>query len=220
MKISELQNGTEVSFEVYFADKKFEFSSVLKTKKWGYAYFEPIRVKGKVLIVQNEDIKVNLVLPVPNDKPVMWRNLDVKATVYKKAVYYRADIDATGKPYNRRKAYRQYVGGEARVQPGAGVMDIRGTLKDVSTRGFSVICNERIQNAKEKFLYVSYMYKDENETFDLDLVGKVVREQELGQGRILYACVVAGQNSAVGKFVHYKQREQMNARSRKPADGT
>lgn len=220
MKISELQNGEEVSFEVYFADKKLEFSSELKIKKWGYAYFEPIRVDGKVLVVQNEDVKVNLVLPVANDKPVMWQNLDLKAMVYKKTVYYRADIEAVGKPYNRRKAYRQYAGGEARIQPGAGIMDMRGTLKDVSTKGFAVICNEPIPNPEEILLYVSYMYKDENATFDLDLVGKVVREQELGEGRYLYACVMAGQNPTVAKFVHYKQREQMNARGGKSGSET
>ena len=214
MEISELQNETEVTFEVYYSGKKFEFSSVLRAKKWGKAYFDPIRVNGKVLVVQNEDIKINMILPVENDKPIIWRDLDVKAKVYKRTVYYRAEVDAVGKPYNRRKAYRQYVGGEAKIQPGAGIMDIGGTLKDVSTKGFTVICNEKIQNPKEIMLYVSYTYQDENATFDLNLAGQIVREEELGQGKILYACVTASQNSAVERFVHYKQREKMNARGK------
>lgn len=214
MKISELQNGTEITFEVYYAGKKIEFSSVLKTKKWGKAYFEPIRVNGKVLVVQKEDVKINMILLVENDKPILWRDLKMKAIVYRRTVYYRADVEAVGKPYNRRKAYRQYVGDDVKVQPGAGIMDIPGILRDISTKGFSVICYEKIPEPEEKFLYVSYVYKDENVEFDLKSVGRFVREQELGQGKFLYACVMASQNPEVEKFIHYKQKEQMNARSK------
>lgn len=208
MKISELEDGTEVIFEVHISEKKFEFPSVLHTKKWGNAYFEPIRHNGKVLIAQNENVHINMLKPVENDKPIIWRDLDAKAMVYKRKVYYQLDAESSGKPFNRRKSYRQYVGGDVKVRVGADV-EVQGVLRDVGMDGFAVICNESLEKFKNEIIHITYIYKDDTITIELDLFGKIVREQEVGNDRILYGCVLVRKNSMIDKFVHYKQKEQL-----------
>lgn len=213
VKLSELQDETAVSFELYIGANKFEFPSVMHFQRKGKAYFEPIRIDGKLLKIQNEKIHANLLQPREGEKPVMWPEVDAREEIYKKAVYYTIDSECKGKSYNRRSAYRQYVGEEVFAKVGTGKPDIQVVLKDISNTGFSFVYREEIKDSERAMVLMTYIYKDENASFDLTLSGKVVRKQQLEDGRILYGCVLVKKNDLISKFVNYKQKEQLNQMS-------
>lgn len=209
MKLSELPDGTEVSFELYITGKKFEFPSVLNFHKKGKAYFEPIRVGDKFLNIEDEKIHANLLLNVEGDKPVMWHEAGVKSEVYKKQVYYTMDADSNGKKHNRRAAYRQYIGESVFARIGSGKPEVQVLLKDVSNTGFAFIYREDIEDSDHAMVFMVYNYKDENTAFALTLSGTVVRKQQLEDGRFLYGCALLKRNDLISKFVNYKQKEQL-----------
>lgn len=209
VKLSELEEGAAITFEVHVDEKKFEFPSVVKFQKRGKMYFEPIRVGDKLLNVSNEKISVNLVYAVEGDKPILWRDLDVQEEVYKRVVYYCAKTDAVGKVFNRRGAYRQFVGAPVFAKVGTRKAEIQVILRDISTNGFSFVYREDIEDADHSLVVVPYVYRDEHVMFDLTLSGKIVRKQVMPDGKILYGCVLVKKNELIAKFVNYKQKEQL-----------
>ncbi len=144
-----------------------------------------------------------------NSKPVMWKEIDIKEEVYKKKVFYTMDSDTKGKYFNRRGAYRQYVGAPVFAKVGGKKTDIQVILKDVSSTGFSFIYREDIGEPNSTLVLMNYLYRDDNAMFDLTLSGKVVRKQQTEDGRWLYGCVLVKKNELISKFVNYKQKEQL-----------
>ncbi len=210
MKLSELENGTAVTFELHIEGKKFEFPSVMEFQKRGKVYFQPIRVGEKLLNVQNDKIIVNLMYTVAGSKPIMWGELDVKEEVYKKQVFYTADMDTKGKVFNRRGAYRQFVGAPVFAKVGSGRAEIQVVLKDISTTGFSFVYREDLGDTSRSLVVIPYVYRDDQEMFDLMLSGKIVRKQTMQDGKILYGCALVKKNEVIAKFVNYMQKEQLN----------
>lgn len=210
MKLSELEDGVTVTFELHIADKKFEFPSTLVFRKRGKAYFTPIRVQNKILNVQGENTKVNMVYAVEGDRPIMWLDAPISGEAYKKEVFYTIDLESVGKRVNRRGAYRQYIGQGVFARIGAGTPEIQVVLKDISNTGFAFIYREEIENYQRSMVLVQYEYRDEVESFNLTLSGRVVRKQQLEDGRFLYGCVLVKKNDLISKFVTYKQKEQLS----------
>lgn len=210
MKLSELEEGTEVSFELFISGKRFEFPSVLNFQRKGKAYFTPIRIEEKLLNIQDEKIHVNLYMNVEGDKPFMWREAAVGCEVYKKQVFYTMDSDSIGKKYNRRGAYRQYVGDEVFAKVGTGRPEVQVILKDISTTGFSFIYRDDPEGFENAMVYMLYSYHDDNVTFSLSLSGKIVRKQQLEDGRTLFGCALLKRNDLISRFVNYKQKEQLS----------
>lgn len=209
MKLSELEEGAAITFELHVGEKKFEFPSVVKFQKKGKMYFEPVRVGEKLLNVSNEKISVNMIYAIEGDKPILWRNLDLQEEVYKKVVYYTAKTEAVGKVFNRRGAYRQFVGAPVFAKVGTGKAEIQVILRDISTNGFSFVYREELEDAERSLVVVPYVYRDEQVMFDLTLSGKIVRKQVMSDGKILYGCVLVKKNELIAKFVNYKQKEQL-----------
>ncbi len=210
MKLSELEDGTAVTFELHIDEKKFEFPSVVEFQKRGKIYFEPIRVGEKLLNVRNDKIVVNLIFAVEGSKPVMWKELDVQEEIYKKRVYYTADAETKGKLFNRRGAYRQFVGAQVFAKVGTGKAEIQVMLKDISTTGFSFVYREDLGDTSHSLVVLPYVYRDDHVMFDLTVSGKIVRKQVMPDGKILYGCVLVKKNELISKFVNYKQKEQLN----------
>lgn len=209
MKIAELQDGTTVSFELFIANNKFDFPSVVHFQKKGNAYFEPIRIGEKILNIQDEKVRLNLIYSIEGKKPIIWADVDVHPEVYKKKVFYQIEANVEGKTYNRRGAYRQYVGDEVFAKIGSGMPDVQVVLKDISNTGFSFVYRDDIKDSDHAMVFILYTYKDEQAQFELTLSGKVVRKQKLEDGRTLYGCVLVRKSEMIAKFVNYKQKEQL-----------
>lgn len=209
MKIAELSDGTNIEFEFQLNDEHFQFGSQLLFQRKGKAYFEPIRVEDRMLNLEDAKIQLNMLLPRENKKPIMWPRVKIQSEVHKKKAFYTIDAECEGKPYNRRGAYRQYVGDAVNAKVGSDTKDMKVTLKDISNSGFSFIMGDDIPEDEQTMVMIQYDYKDENAGFSFALSGVVVRKQELESNKVLYGCALSKKNNLIGKFVNYKQQEQL-----------
>lgn len=209
MLLSELEPGITVQLLLTIEDKHFEFDTVVQTSHKHHMLFEPIRKDEKILNVQSDSVSVDIMYLRQNEKPILWQNTEMECMRYKHKLYYAAESGLEGREYNRRGAYRLYIGEEIHARIGHGGLDRIVHLKDLSNSGFAFIYKEELKDVEGAFVYMTYMAEIEENVKELALFGKVVRIMPLEDGRFLYGCVLMKKNELIGHYINQKQMEQL-----------
>ena len=209
MLLSELAPGTPVHLMLTIDEKHFEFDTVVQTKHKHQMLFEPICKNQKILNVQSDSVTVDILYLREDEKPILWQNTAMECVRHKHKLYYGAQAGLEGREYNRRGAYRLYVGEEIHARIGHGGPDRIVHLKDLSNTGFAFIYKEELKDAEGAFVYMTYMAEFEDDKKELSLFGKVVRVMPLEDGRFLYGCALMKRNELIGHYINQKQMEQL-----------
>ncbi len=207
--LSELEPGSSVQLLLTMGDKKFEFTTTVYARHKHHVLFEPIRKDGKILNVQKEDVSLDIMYLRQDEKPVLWQNAELSYVRHRHELYYAAEADWKGREYNRRGAYRLYIGEEIRAKIGQARKSRIVHLKDISSSGFAFIYDEEIADAEGMFVSLKYVAELEGNVKELSMHGKVVRCMPLEDGRFLYGCALLKKNEMIGHYINQKQMEQL-----------
>lgn len=219
MRLSELQVGTSLQLAVSFENQHFEFETKIDLIHKSKVMLEPVRKDNKLLNVHGKNVQTDLLLIRENEKPILWKNVDIVTTKYKHGLYYMVDGEINGKEYNRRGAYRMFVGETLDAKIGIKAnSSIQVILKDISNSGFAIINNEEIDGGDDAFIFLSYQAKMGDVVRNLPLMGKVVRKMTLQDGRILYGCALVKKNDMIGHYINQKQMEDLQKKRQSYAD--
>lgn len=209
MRLSELEKETEVRLNILLDGQHFDFDTIIRHKNRRDVLIEPIRKGEKMLNVQRENIIMDIMYMRPEGKPILWRNVKLGCVRYKKEIYYCAQADLEGEEYNRRGDFRLYVGEEFPVMNGSERRAHHVILKDMSSSGFAFISEYELRNADHALMRIKYIGELKDKSYELALMGKIVRKMELEDGRILYGCALVKKNDAIGHYIYQKQMEQL-----------
>lgn len=209
MKLVELGEQAKVKLSIYIDDRNFEFDTVISMFHRKSALIVPIRKDNRLLNVQGDNVRVDVLLMRENDKPLIWENTNMECVRFRGQIYYSVDANMEGKEYNRRGDYRLYIGEEIHARIGHNGPERIVLLKDISNSGFAFIYTEDLPNSDGAFVYMTYPARIEDQYKELALFGKVVRKMPLEDGRMLYGCVLVKKNELVGRFIMQKQMEQL-----------
>ena len=207
MLISEIEPGTTIQIVATIQDQQFEFDSRVFDLHKKDVLIEAIRMNDKLLNIQGDNVAVDLVLFRENDKPLIWRNVEIVCKKYKSKIYYAVNKELVAKEYNRRREYRLFVGEEIHARVGHKKVDRIVVLKDISNNGFSFIYQEPIEDAEGAFVYMTYPVVLNEKRTEIPLFGKVVRKMDLPDGRTLYGCVLMKKNEMIGHYINQRQME-------------
>lgn len=210
MKIFELEEKTEVNLIILFGEKTLNFKSTYVGAKGKEALVSAVRVDGKVLNLEGDDIKVSLMVERENDKPIIWTDCDVKMIVVKGNVLLKISSKSDAKSVNRRDGFRLFIGGNAKGRIGRNKEVLQMVLKDVSYSGFAVIIDSKTEY--EKDMPIRVVYKDEELKVVLDLIGKIVRVEARSDRRLL-GCKLDLPNPVLGKYIGDKQQKILASRN-------
>ena len=209
MFFSELGDGTDVRLNITIEETMFEFDTTVRTKHKKKVLLEPIRKNGKILNIQSDNIRVDVMYIREDEKPILWMDTQMVCVKHKGQVYYAAAGNLQGKEYNRRGDFRLFIGEEHPAKIGQNKRAHLVVLKDLSSSGFAFVSPEKIKNPDGVFVYILYPGKLDNKTIELPLFGKIVRNATLTDGRVLYGCVLVKKNEIIGHFINQKQMEQL-----------
>lgn len=210
MKIFELEEKTEVNLIIVFGEKTLNFKSTYVGAKGKDALVSALRVDGKVLNLEGEDVKVSLMVERENDKPIIWTECDVKMVVVKGSVMLKIGNKGDAKSVNRRDGFRLYIGDNAKGRVGRNKEAVQMILKDVSYSGFAVLIESK--GAYEKNMPVRVVYKDEELATVIDLIGKIVRVEDSGDKKLL-GCKLDFPSPILGKYIGDKQQRILASRN-------
>lgn len=205
MKISELDQGNEVVFEIITGTETHEFSSHVVDKKSDFILVEPIRIENKILSFSSSSIPVNLILNREGKQPVAWKQVAVDVVLYKKNTVYKVSQTIDGAEVNRRSSYRLYIGVNGVVQVGGHHKAVNVIVKDISESGFSFVCDEEFADSDRAMVHLVF----EDDERHISINGLVVRKIILETGRVLYGCLINLKTPLIAQYVNLKQREQI-----------
>ena len=207
MLISEIPVGANIEIEVRYSGRSMSFNSEVLFLHNDSIFINPIIVNERT-IGFNDKCRINLIVKIEG-KVFLWENVEIKLVRYDGNIYHRISIQGEGKPYNRREAYRMYIGEDMPVyiNTATGPYLINVLVKDISETGVGFITNEDLDIDR----MIRLKIKDFNNI--IALTGVIVRKEYLPHlDSYLYGCKFNEKNDKLGKFIARKQGEQLRKR--------
>ena len=167
MLLSELEQGAKVLLLLTIDGKHFEFETIVQGKHKHDVLLEPIRKDQKILNVQSDQVDVDIMYMREDDKPILWKEAKMDCIRHKHKIYYASEAANEGREYNRRGAYRLYIGEEIHARIGHSGREKIVHLKDLSNTGFAFIYKEELKDADGAFVYMTYMAQYEKKVTEI-----------------------------------------------------
>ena len=172
------QNGNLI-LEINVNKQHLEFNSIVIAKTGNYILIEPVRVEGKVVNFEIGNILIDMLLVRSNKKPIIWKRVLLKNTIYKNKTYYKVVPTGDGFEINRRNAFRMYIEVKGVAQVGSNSVPIDVIVNDVSENGFSFVSKVNIEKPLKST--VRLVFVDMNKSINLN--GILIRKEKKDQSK-------------------------------------
>lgn len=197
MNISEIPLEAKVSLEVEKGDESNVISVNIQKVAENVLVLLPVEIDGKVLVLRDKDLKIDVYYEVDNSKPIVWRNVAYGMVAVKGRQCIVLSTKSNGVQYNRRLNFRLSL-------------DVQGTLKgqkiivhDLSSTGISFYV--RKENRKTIGTEVNIKFVANYD--EMAVQGQIVREME-EEERYLYGCSIKP-NTVIDTFLAEEQRRRL-----------
>ena len=215
MLIDDIPVGSGIELDVRYIGRTMSFLSQVVLIINNSILISPITVNEQT--VGFNDCRVNLIVKIEH-KVYIWFNASVKLVKYDGIIYHKIDIVGEGKAYNRREAYRMYIGEDMTIyiNTTSGPSALSVLVKDLSETGVGFISKEDLDIDRT----IRLKLKDNN--LIISLSGIIVRKEFLANlGSFLYGCKFNEKNNKLGNYIARKQgeelRKKVNSYSSPPA---
>lgn len=204
MHIDEIPNGSSIELDVRYIGKTMSFQSEIVLIIDNSILISPIVVNEQT-IGFNDITRINLIVKI-DGKVYLWDNVTVKLVKYNGVIYHKIDVSGEGKPYNRREAYRLYIGEDMaiHINSATGPISITVLVKDLSETGVGFITKEDIDINRT----IRLKLRDNNALISLSAI--IVRKEYLSHlDSFLYGCKFNEKNNKLGHYIARKQGEEL-----------
>ncbi len=157
-----------------------------------------------------DDCTINFIVKLDDGKVYIWYDVTVKLVRYNGLIYNKIDLQGEGKAYNRRQAYRTYIGEEMPIyiNSASGPVQLKVLIKDISETGISIITKEDLD------LKRTFRIKIKDDHFLINTSASIVRKEFITNlDSFLYGCKFIEKNNTLGKYIAKKQAEELRRRS-------
>lgn len=203
MRLNNLTIGEEVELEIVKAEQKsVVFGKVLNDSIDNVIILEPIIIDDCVLVLDDKEIRINVIINIENEKPQVFTGVAFGMTVVggKACVVIKSTKDSI--TYNRRSSFRLPLD----VQ--GSVYNEKVIIHDISSSGLSFYTKRE----KKKRIGSDVKIKFVADYEEIEIVGKIVREVDEGD-RTLHGCII--QNSPkINNYIASEQRKRIKGKRR------
>lgn len=206
MKLSELEQGSNIILHVNIDGKFADFSSVILYVNKESAIAETIKINNKVVSFSGDNVKLDMSYIRDGKAPFFWRGVVCETFSEKGKALYRITTSSEGVERNRREAFRLFLGINGVAQMGINNKALDIIVKDVSQTGFSFVSDKDFGEVIN--MPVRMVFTDLNKNFSL--MGIVVRKVEISENKIVYGCRLSVENELLSQYINIKQRQQLS----------
>lgn len=212
MRIEELAPEQPITILVIAGEKTLEFpSSVLDTIPHKHMILAaPILKDDKIISFNGKGILVHLIATFSDQKPHVFQNVTINSAKRDDNSFcYTITSPAESKEFNRRGAYRCYIGTPTRIRIGSGRTAIECTIKDISTTGFAfTVSSSEVELSKRTAVHAVLNDQSEelSQKYSFHLLGSIVRSYTLENGNVVYGCQFTGKVPGLDKYLMEKER--------------
>lgn len=216
MYIEDIEVGHKITIQVIINNEQLEFPlTVLEVVPKKHAvYTSAIMKNDKVLSFKAAGILTHLIIAHEDQKPHIFYNVVIQTLKSDDGGYcYYISTPAPSKEFNRRGAFRCFLGLRTSVQVGVNNTPMDTVMKDVSATGFSFVlpasAKEFAAGGIAHILLNDYI-QSTGETFTFPLTGIIVRSYKMENGNVVYGCRLNGKVVGLDKYISKKERLQLN----------
>ena len=204
MKLWELQNGSAIDLQIVYSNNTYEFPSKVLGIKGEILILAEVQIDGRKLKITKEQ-GTNIIFRMLGELSI-WNDVKMETILYKDHYYYRInDSDLESKQYNRRGAFRLYIGNSLPIEVylNGNLNEYFVKIKDISETGFGFISKEDLLINKK----VEFAYQTQNELFNL--LGFVVRKDyDCATMKYSYGCKFPEFYNELGTFIIREQAKR------------
>lgn len=211
MRIEELTPQQSITLLVIVKDQQLEFSSsVLECLPRRHMIIAaPILKDGKIISFNAKGILIHLIVTFPDQKPIVFQNVTINtAKNNDNSFCYTITTLAESREFNRRGAFRCFIGINTHIRVGNNSSALDATIKDISTTGFSFMVSPKIEiNEKETVHAVVNDHIEETaKNYSFHLFGLIIRHYKLENGNIVYGCKLTNKVVGLDSYIMEKER--------------
>ncbi|MDD6572154.1 MAG: PilZ domain-containing protein [Thermoflexaceae bacterium] len=203
MRLNEIPRHAEIVLTVKDSSTTLDFRTRVRDVIGENGIWVDIIKDGKGRSVSFTGVPVSLSYYSGSGKPVVWSLVTVKLLKVGGELKQAIVTSVEGEEINRRRVYRQKINLPGAVDYGANQEEVM--VRDVGSTGFSFVSDGKGTRHGTSIMIVC-TYQD-GET-QITLNGKIVRVQDLDDGKICYGCKFIGRTDLLNKYIRRKKREE------------
>lgn len=208
MFIDSIAIGDTMQVEVKCNGKTLRFNGVIAHIINNSILTEPFKVNDQT-VGFSDNCQINFYY-VFEKKLYLWENVTVKLVRYDGKIYHKIDLFGEGNPYNRRDAYRMYIGEDMSiyVNTATGPEALSVLVKDISETGLAFITKEEFDLDRTIRLRIK-----DNATL-ITISGVIVRKDfQKNLSAYLYGCKFNERNEKLARYIAKKQSESLRKKN-------
>lgn len=208
MQIDEISQGGAIELDVKCNGKNMNFKSEVMLVKNNSVLINAITVDEQT-IGFSDKFQINFLFK-SEGRLYLWENVTVKLVKYNDAIYHMIELFGEGKPYNRRDAYRMYIGEDmpVYVNSATGPTALSVLVKDISETGVGFITKEDIDIERT----IRLKLKDNNTIINMS--GVIVRKEYLDNlDSFLYGCKFNEKSNHLSRYIAKRQSEALKKKN-------
>lgn len=212
--LNNLDKDTELKLTFKLQDKEFEFPVTIIDKHENFIFINPIKINEKILSFTNTKIRVDLILPFEDERPIVWENVNIQTFFHpKKKISTYVVESKLGKSYNRRGNFRIPLSIIADAQMGHHNLVEKVSVHDISSTGISVVTHKKYSCKKGDEMHI--VFQDSLVGRKINVSAIIVREQTLKNGDFLYGCKFKEESEDIRRYIQERQRKDLQRMSGK-----
>lgn len=216
MKLSELSIDQPITILVTIGDQKMEFPSAIESTnpRKKISYLAPIMREGKILNFNGKGILTSILVQLPESKPLVYHNVMLNTLKKDDGTFcYGIQSNEEGVEINRRGAFRCSIGIQTVLRIGLDRTTYDVTIRDVSLTGFSFVFanfEQTTEVGKMVHAVLNDYLEDTCENFSFQLYARIVRMEELENGKTIYGCKMEEKVRGLDSYIAKKERARMH----------
>lgn len=203
MKLNEIPRYSQVVLTVKDSSTTLDFKTRVRDSIGENGIWVDIIKDSKGRSVNFTGVPVSLSYLSGGNKPTVWSLVTVKLLKVDGKLKQAIVTSVEGEEVNRRRVYRQKIDIAGIVDYGTDSEEV--IVRDVGSSGFSFISSgQGVKHGTSIMIVLTY----EDGDTKITLNGKIVRVQELEDGKICYGCKFIGRTDLLNNYIRRKKREE------------
>ncbi|MBO5165299.1 MAG: PilZ domain-containing protein [Lachnospiraceae bacterium] len=211
MRIEELAPSQAITLLIHAGNQQLEFpSTVLESfPRKRMILTSPVMKNDKIISFNGKGIITHVIVYFPDQKPIVFQNVTIQTTKDKNdALCYMISSLTESKEFNRRGAFRCYIGIDTHVRVGSHKGAVEATIKDISSTGFAFAtrCERTFAEGDSVHAVVNDYIEETAKSYSFHLLGTIVRHYEMDNGLTVYGCQFKAKVVGLDSYLVEKER--------------
>lgn len=208
MTIADLTEQYTVTLVVTVGIKSKDLMTTIAQVHPDYVLLQPILINGQI-VGFGSSCTIDFVC-VQESGVFAWRSVSLSLVKVKGNTYYKVPLPDEAQPYNRRNAFRVYIGETMTISvfQNTGPTPCNVLVRDISETGFGFISKEKYDITRTIRFSIPLTGRK-----SLTLTATIVRREfDEEKGTYSYGCKFVEPNSSLSGYLMQRQRERQQGK--------